>query len=84
MCDNAWLRGLQCAKSQSHTEELRSDDNEVVQPLRLLSCLLETNAIWRPEPLSIVEAMERLPIPAVRVWGESSPTLAVSSSEVCC
>ena len=76
MCDSAWLRGLQCAKSQSHTEELRSDDNEVVQPLQLLSCLLETNAIWRPEPLSIVEAMERLLTPAVHVHRGSSPNLA--------
>ena len=33
------------------------------------------NAICRPEPLSIAEAMGRLPIPAVRVWGESSPNL---------
>ena len=32
--------------------------------------------IRRPEPLSIAEAMERLPIPAVRVRGESSPNLA--------
>ena len=31
--------------------------------------------IRRPEPLSIVEAMERLPIPAVRVPERSSPTL---------
>ena len=31
--------------------------------------------IRRPEPLSIVKAMERLPIPAVHVWGGSSPTL---------
>ena len=73
---DVWLRSLQRAKSRSHTEELRSDDDEVVQPLRLPSCLLETNAIWRPEPLSIAEAMERLPIPAVRVRGESSPSLA--------
>ena len=29
------------------------------------------NAICCPEPLSIAEAMERLPIPAVLVWGES-------------
>ena len=57
-------------------EELRSDDDEVVQPQRLPSCLLETNAIRRPEPLSIVEAMERLPIPAVRVREGSSPNLA--------
>ena len=28
------------------------------------------------EPLSIVEAMERLPIPAVHIWGGSSPNLA--------
>ena len=56
-------------------EELRSDNDEVVQPLHLPSCLLETNAIRRPEPLSIAEAMERLLIPAVHVWGESSPTL---------
>ena len=52
-----WLRGLQCAESCSHTEELRSDDDEVVQPQRLLSCLLEMNTIWCPEPLSIVEAI---------------------------
>ena len=32
--------------------------------------------IRHPEPLSIAEAMERLPIPAVRVWGGSSPNLA--------
>ena len=57
-------------------EELRSDDNEIVQPLQLPSCLLETNAIRRPDPLSIAEAMERLPLPAVRVRGESSPSLA--------
>ena len=31
--------------------------------------------IWHPEPLSIAEAMERLLILAVRVWGESSPNL---------
>ena len=37
---------------------------------------METNRIQRPEPLSIAEAMERLPIPAVRVRGESSPNLA--------
>ena len=57
-------------------EELQSNNDEVVQPQCLPSCLLETNAIRRPEPLSIAEAMERLPIPAVRVRGESSPTLA--------
>ena len=34
------------------------------------------NAIRRPEPLSIAEAMERLLIPAVRVRERSSPTLA--------
>ena len=66
---------MQHAESQSHTEELQSDDNEVVQPLRLPTCLLETNAIQRPEPLSIAEAMERLPIPVVRVWERSSPNL---------
>ena len=38
-------------------EELRSDDDEIVQPLRLPSCLLETNTIRRPEPLSIAEAI---------------------------
>ena len=32
--------------------------------------------LTRPEPLSITEAMERLLIPAVRVRGESSPSLA--------
>ena len=37
---------------------------------------METNAIRRPEPLSIAEAMERLPIPAVRARGGSSPNLA--------
>ena len=71
-----WLRSLQRAESRSPTEELRSDLNEIVQPLRLPSCLLETNAIRRPEPLSIAEAMERLPIPAVRVREGSSPSLA--------
>ena len=71
-----WLKGLQRAESRSPTEELRSDDDEVVQPQRLPSCLLETNAIRRPEPLSIAEAMERLPIPAVRVREGSSPNLA--------
>ena len=71
-----WLRSLQHAESRSHTEELQSDDDEVVQPQRLPSCLLETNAIQRPEPLSIAEAMERLLIPAVRVQGGSSPNLA--------
>ena len=78
---NGWLRSLQHAESRSHTEELRSNDNEVVQPQRLLSCLLKTNAIRRPEPLSIAEAMERLPIPAVRVRGGSSPTL---TEIICC
>ena len=73
---DGWLRRFQRAESRSPTEELRSDDDEVVQPLRLPSCLLETNAIRRPEPLSIAEAMERLPILAVRVRGESSPSLA--------
>ena len=72
----AWLRSLQHTENRSHTEELRSDDDEVVQPQRLPSCLLETNTICSLEPLSIAEAMERLLIPAVRVWGESSPTLA--------
>ena len=62
-------------------EELRSDDDKIVQPLRLPSCLLETNTIRRPEPLSIAEAMERLPIPAVRVREGSSPSLA---EIVCC
>ena len=71
-----WLRSLQRAESRSPTEELRSDLDEIVQPLRLPSCLLETNAIRRPEPPTIAEAMERLPIPAVRVQGESSPNLA--------
>ena len=71
-----WLKSLQRAESRSHTEELRSDDDEVVQPLRLPTCLLETNAIRRPEPPSIAEVLERLPVPAVRVQGESSPTLA--------
>ena len=28
-----WLRSLQRAESPSHTEELRSDDDEIVQPL---------------------------------------------------
>ena len=72
---DGWLKSLQRAKSRSPTEELRSDDDEIVQPLRLPSCLLKTNAIRRPEPLSIAEAMERLPIPAVRVRGGSSPNL---------
>ena len=72
---DVWLRSLQRAESRSPTEGLRSDDNEVVQPQRLPSCLLETNAIRRPEPLPIAEAMERLPIPAVRVRGGSSPNL---------
>ena len=66
---------LQRAESQSHMEELWSDDDEVVQPLRLPSCLLETNVIRRLKPLSIAEAMERLPIPAVSVRGGSSPNL---------
>ena len=70
-----WLKSLQRSESRSHMEGLRSDDNKVVQPQRLPSCLLETNAIQRPEPPSIAEAMERLPIPAVRVWGGSSPNL---------
>ena len=73
---DGWLRRFQRAESRSPTEELRSNDDEVVQPLRLPSCLLETNAIRRPEPLSIAEAMERLPIPAVCVRGGSSPSLA--------
>ena len=73
---DAWLRNSQRAESRSLTEGLRSDDDEIVQPLRLPSCLLETNAIRRPEPLSIAEAMERLPIPAVRVREGSSPNLA--------
>ena len=72
----AWLKSLQRAESRSPTEGLRSDDDEIVQPLRLPSCLLETNAIRHPEPLSIVKAMERLPIPAVRVREGSSPSLA--------
>ena len=71
-----WLRSLQRAESQSHTEGLVSENDEIVQPLQLPTCLLETNTIWRPEPLSIVEAMERLPILAVCVRGESSPNLA--------
>ena len=71
-----WLKSLQRTESRSHTEELRSDNNKVVQPQRLPSCLLEMNVIHRPESLSIVEAMERLPIPAVRVWKGSSPNLA--------
>ena len=33
------------------------------------------NAIRRPEPPSIAEAIERLPIPVVRIQGESSPSL---------
>ena len=73
---DVWLRSPQRTESRSPTEELRSDDDEVVQPLRLPTCLLETNAIRHPEPLSIAEAMERLPIPAVRVREGSSPTLA--------
>ena len=36
---------------------------------------METNTIRRPEPLSIAEATERLPIPAVHVQGGSSPNL---------
>ena len=72
----AWLRNLQHAESRSHMEELQSDNDEVVQPLRLPSCLLETNVIRHPEPLSIAEAMERLLIPAVCVPERSSPTLA--------
>ena len=72
----AWLGSFQRAESRSHTEGLRSDDDKVVQPLRLPSLLLETNAICRPEPLSIAEAMERLPIPAVCVREGSSPSLA--------
>ena len=72
----AWLRSLQRTKSRSPTEELQSDLDEIVQPQRLPSCLLETNAIRRPEPLSIAEAMERLPIPTVRVREGSSPNLA--------
>ena len=76
-----WLRSLQCTESQSHMEELRSDDNKVVQPLQLPSCLLETNAIRHPEPLSIAEAMERLPIPAVHARGGSSPNLV---EIICC
>ena len=71
-----WLKSLQRAESRSPTEELRSDDDEVVQPQRLPSCLLEMNVIRRPEPLSIAEAMERLPMPAVRVREGSSPNLA--------
>ena len=54
---------------------MRSNDDEVVQPQRLPSCLLETNVIRHPESLSIAEAMERLPIPAVHVRGGSSPNL---------
>ena len=72
----AWLKSLQRTESCSPTEELQSDDDEVIQPLQLPSCLLETNAIRHPEPLSIAEAMERLPIPAVCVQEESSPNLA--------
>ena len=71
-----WLRSLQRAESRSHMEELRSDDDEVIQPQRLPTCLLETNAICHPEAPSIAEAMERLPIPAVRVQEGSSPSLA--------
>ena len=73
---DAWLKSSQRAESRSPTEGLRSDDDEVVQPQRLPSCLLGTNVIRRLEPLSIAEAMERLPIPAVRVREGSSPSLA--------
>ena len=62
-------------------EELVDKDDEVIQPLRLPSCLLDTMAIQHPEPLSIAEAMERLPVPAVRVLGGSSPNLA---EIICC
>ena len=72
----AWLKSLQRAERRSPTEELRSDNDEVVQPQHLPSCLLETNTIRRLEPLSIVEAMERLQTPAVRVREGSSPNLA--------
>ena len=71
-----WLKGLQRSESQFHTADLVSEDDEVVQPLHLPSCLLETNAIRHPEPLSIVEAMERLLTPAVHVHRGSSPNLA--------
>ena len=61
--------------------DLVSEDDEIIQPLRCPSCLLDTMKIWRPEPFSIAEAMERLPIPAVRVQGGSSPNLM---EIVCC
>ena len=55
--------------------DLVSEDDKVVQPLQLPSCLLEMNAIHRPESLSIAEAMERLPISAVHAQEGSSPSL---------
>ena len=60
----------------------RTHNELTMDPLGILvfapsvSCLLETNAIRRPEPLSIAEAMERLLIPAVCVREGSSPNLA--------
>ena len=52
-CANGWLRSLQCTESRSHMEEFVSINDKVIQPQRLPSCLLETNAIQCPEPLSL-------------------------------
>ena len=54
---------------------LVDEEDEIVQPLHLLSLLLDTTVIHCPKPLSISEAMERLPILAVRVPERSSPNL---------
>ena len=55
---------------------LVSDDDEVVQPLHHPSVLADTMEICRLWPLSIVEAMERLPLPAHCPRGRNSPNLA--------
>ena len=60
-----WLTRLQRAKSQSHTAGLVSNNNKVIQPHRHLSLLVDTMEIHHPQPLSIVEAMGRLPLPAL-------------------
>ena len=53
--------------------ELFDDDDENIPPVQLPACLLDTNAICRPDPLqAIPEETPQVPIPRQRIVSKES------------
>jgi hypothetical protein len=78
-----WLRRLQNTLAPEvpsiHMEGLCSDNNEVVEPLRLPLCLVETNAIRRPVPCTVLQEatpVQEIPLSLLQHTSTVFPVLA--------